>query len=123
MLRSVFVSILAASAGVAFAEPGDPPVIVKQTGATFTEFCTEEGSITLQGSNNDATFDGPCATVTIEGSGNKVHIVRTGAIVIDGDQNAIDWRLGVLEGSVPKVTNKGSGNTVITYDEALARQK
>lgn len=123
ILRSASTLLLAALVTAAAAQTETAPVVVNQNGAIFDQFCTEEGSITLVGSNNDATIDGPCATVTVQGSNNKVHIARTGGIVVEGDQNVVDWRNGVLENTAPKITTKGSGNSIITFDEALAKQK
>lgn len=122
ILRSAQTLLLAALATVAVAQTESAPVVVNESGATFEQTCTEEGAFTLTGSDNDATISGPCSTVTIEGSNNKVHIARTGAIVIDGNNNVVDWRSGALERVAPKVTTKGNGNSVITFDEALGRQ-
>ncbi|HJU40507.1 MAG TPA: DUF3060 domain-containing protein [Tahibacter sp.] len=124
LLRIATVSILAALSGAAAAEfEPAPPVVVKESGATFEQFCTEEGSITIEGSNNQATIDGPCANVTIKGSGNVVHIARTNEILVDGDRNTVDWRSSAHDGAAPSVKTQGTGNRVITYDEALAKQR
>lgn len=119
IFRIVPTLALAALAFAAVAQTEPVPEVVRQDGAEFEQFCTEEGAFTLVGSNNRITVSGPCSTVQVEGSDNVVHIARTDAIVVKGDRNRIDWRESSKDGIAPKQTVSGNGNTVITFDQAL----
>lgn len=94
--------------------------VFRQDNAALDLACTEEGLVTISGNNNEANVSGPCQIVAVIGSGNKVHIYRTAAIEVTGENNQIDWRSSDKENAKPIVKASGANNKIVTFDEWLA---
>ena len=87
-------------------EQGGGTETIDESGLTRTVDCANQG-VVINGSANDLTFTGTCASVTVNGSSNEVRVADVGEIVVNGSANKITWADGD-----PKTSDNGQGNSI-----------
>jgi Protein of unknown function (DUF3060) len=68
------------------------------------------GSALVNGDRNELSFRN-CAQLSINGSRNVVAVLASQSVVINGDDNKVNWE-PAEDGARPRITDNGSGNTV-----------
>jgi Protein of unknown function (DUF3060) len=67
--------------------------------------------VKFSGSNNLVTLEGEAASLSVQGSNNRIEIDAVGQVEIDGNNNAITYKRRLSSGA-PAVRQRGSDNLV-----------
>lgn len=68
------------------------------------------GSALVNGDRNELSFRN-CDQISLNGSANIVAVRAVKAVLVNGDDNKLTWELAE-DGSRPRITDNGKGNTV-----------
>lgn len=78
--------------------------------------CTQDAEVTINTSSSTYTLTGSCTSVSINGSDNKITVVRSTELSVNGAKNT------VKVGAVDEVSVNGSGNAITYKDPAAAKK-
>lgn len=88
------------------------PLKIDGTGvATGSTDCAGR-DVLVDGQAVVADLTGTCGKLTVKGTGNVVNVEKVAAITVGGTANVVTWG-SAPDGGEPKVSNSGTGNTVI----------
>lgn len=103
----ISVTLLALVAGLA--GPSKPPIQISGVGQGDTIAC-DGRAVVVNGTEHNLTFTGGCASLTLNGTDNKVMIdLAPGApVVVTGADQTVRWRAS----RAPQVRMNGIDNSV-----------
>ena len=92
-------------------DPAAPPLAFNENRRVQTVEANGR-DVVVNGNRNEITLRGRCRTLTVNGNGNRVTAEIVAVVAVPGNQNQVVWRESA-QGEQPRITNLGSGNTVI----------